>query len=193
LKKQKHRNSEAKEGKKTMLFDKIFRGYRIVSQSTWKELDSQSIEEINLGLYTDYISPKSGYRNVDDSITIRWAADGTPTIEIPDGGVSENSMQIRGFADWYERVKTPTIDQVITRLNSYGFVDITSEERNKQLYYEVLENLNDELRSTISSNEVSVLKELEKYKDGELKLSQLHKFIHENQASFDMLLNKIKS
>lgn len=176
-----------------MLFDKIFRGYRIVSQSTWKELDSQSIEEINLGLYTDYISPKSGYRNVDDSITIRWAADGTPTIEIPDGGVSENSMQIRGFADWYERVKTPTIDQVITRLNSYGFVDITSEERNKQLYYEVLENLNDESRRTISSNEVSVLQELEKYKDGELKLSQLHKFIHENQSSFDMLLSKIRA
>lgn len=176
-----------------MLFDKIFRGYRIVSQSTWKELDSQSIEEINLGLFTDYISPKSGYRNVDDKITIRWATDGIPAIEVPESGVSENSMQIRGFADWYERVKTPTIDQVITRLNSYGFVDITSEERNKQLYYEVLENLNDELRSTISSNEVSVLRELEKYKDGELKLSQLHKFIHENQASFDMLLNKIKA
>ena len=176
-----------------MLFDKIFRGYRIVSQSTWKELDSQSIEEINLGLYTDYISPKSGYRNVDESITIRWASDGTPTIEIPDGGVSENSMQIRGFADWYERVKTPTIDQVITRLNSYGFVDITSEERNKQLYYEVLENLNDESRRTISSIEVSVLQELEKYKDGELKLSQLHKFIHENQAAFDALLSKIRA
>lgn len=174
-----------------MLFDKIFRGYRIVSQSTWKELDSQSIEEINLGLYTDYISPKSGYRNVDDSITIRWATDGTPTIDIPENGVSENSMQIRGFADWYERVKTPTIDQVITRLNSYGFVDITSEERNKQLYYEVLEKLNDESRSTISSNEVSVLQELEKYKDGELKLSQLHKFIHENQAAFDLLVSKI--
>jgi DNA-binding PadR family transcriptional regulator len=176
-----------------MLFDKIFRGYRIVSQSTWKELDSQSIEEINLGLYTDYISPKSGYRNVDDSITIRWATDGTPTIEIPEGGVSENSMQIRGFADWYERVKNPTIDQVITRLNSYGFVDITSEERNKQLYYEVLENLNDESRSTINSNEVSVLQELEKYKDGELKLSQLHKFINDNQATFDQLVSKVKS
>ncbi|MGB4588424.1 MAG: hypothetical protein WBI17_04215 [Clostridiaceae bacterium] len=174
-----------------MLFDKIFRGYRIVSQSTWKELDSQSIEEINLGLFTDYISPKSGYRNVDDQITIRWAANGTPAIEIPESGVSENSMQIRGFADWYERVKTPTIDQVITRLNSYGFVDITSEERDKQLYYKVLENLNEEMRTNLSSNEVTVLQELEKYRDGELKLSQLHKFIHENQAAFDLLASKI--
>ena len=176
-----------------MLFDKIFRGYRIVSQSTWKELDSQSIEEINLGLFTDYISPKSGYRNVDDKITIRWATDGIPAIEVPESGVSENSMQIRGFADWYERVKTPTIDQVITRLNSYGFVDITSEERNKQLYYEILENLNGELRNSLSSNENTVFQELEKYRDGELKLSQLHKFIQENQATFELLVSKINA
>lgn len=176
-----------------MLFDKIFRGYRIVSQSTWKELDAQSIEEINLGLFTDYISPKSGYRNVDDQITIRWAKDGVASIETPESGVSENSMQIRGFADWYERVKNPTIDQVITRLNSYGFVDITTEERNKQLYYEILENLNDESRHNLGSNEVTVVQELEKYRDGELKLSQLHKFIHENQAAFDLLLSKIKA
>jgi len=175
-----------------MLFDKIFRGYRIVSQSTWKELDSQSIEEINLGLYTDYISPKSGYRNVDDSITIRWATDGTPAIEVPENGVSENSMQIRGFADWYERVKTPTIEQVITRLDSYGFVDITLEERNKQLYYKILETMNEELRNNLGTNEVSVIQELEKYRDGELKLSQLHKFIQENQVAFDLLVNRIK-
>jgi|GEM_PF-3356350 len=175
-----------------MLFDKIFRGYRIVSQSTWKELDSQSIEEINLGLYTDYISPKSGYRNVDDKITIRWATDGTPAIEVPENGVSENSMQIRGFADWYERVKNPTIEQVITRLNSYGFVDITLEERNKQLYYKILETMNEELRNNLGTNEVSVIQELEKYRDGELKLSQLHKFIQENQVAFDLLVNRIK-
>jgi DNA-binding PadR family transcriptional regulator len=102
-------------------------------------------------------------------------------------------MQIRGFADWYERVKNPTIDQVITRLNSYGFVDITTEERNKQRYYEILENLNDESRHNLGSNEVTVVQELEKYRDGELKLSQLHKFIHENQAAFDLLLSKIKA
>jgi len=129
----------------------------------------------------------------DDKITIRWATDGTPAIEVPENGVSENSMQIRGFADWYERVKTPTVEQVITRLNSYGFVDITLEERNKQLYYKILETLNEELRNNLGNNEVSVIQELEKYRDGELKLSQLHKFIQENQAAFDLLLSKIKA
>jgi hypothetical protein len=49
------------------------------------------------------------------------------------------------------------------------------------------------LRNNLGSNEVRVLQELEKYRDGELKLSQLHKFIHENQAAFDLLLSKIKA
>ena len=82
------------------------------------------------------------------------------------------------------------LDRYNNNLNR-RFVDITAEERNKQLYYEVLENLNDESRSNLGSDEAKVVLELEKYKAGELKLSQLHKFIHENQATFDLLLSKI--
>lgn len=182
---------QRKEDLKNMVFDKIFRGYRIVSKSAAQSLQKDLTEEIHIGFFTDYMSGKTQYRNVGDMIIIQWAKDSTSKISLPENGISENSMQLKGFLDWYHRVTDPSFDKVIQRLDGYGFIDITDDESLKTTYHKLIMNFSEDKREIISPEENSILGEIFKYDNGELKLSHLNKLIQSQMDIFAKLTSRI--
>lgn len=174
-----------------MMFDKIFRGYRVVSKSPVLSLKNGLAEEINIGFYTDYMSTKTQFRNVGESITLQWAQDGTTRMILPEAGVSENSMQLKGFLDWYGRFTSPTVDKVIERLAGYGFMDITEDEALKSDLQKILAYYTTDKTENISAPENEMVLEIIKYNDGNLKLSQLKHYFSDKSNIFSDLKNKI--
>ena len=172
-----------------MMFDKIFRGYRIVSKSSTISLSEELVEEINIGFYTDYMSSKNHFRNVGDSITVKWSKNGNTTLILPEQGVSENSMQLKGFLDWYKRFTNPTIEKVIERLAGYGFTDITEDELLKSDLQKLLGNYSEQ-KENFAATENEMINEIEKYDTGHSKLSQLKQYIENHNATFISLTAK---
>ena len=173
-----------------MMFDKIFRGYRVVSKSSTLPLSKELMEEINIGFYTDYMSSKTQFRSVGDSLTIQWSKDGFTTLVLPEQGVSANSMQLKGFLDWYNRFDNPTIEKVIERLIGYGFTDITEDEKLKSDLQKLVHhpiNGKDEMDTPVSD----MIHEIEKYDTGNLKLSQLKQYIGDHNDAFTGLMNSL--
>lgn len=174
-----------------MVFDKIFRGYRIVSKSAAQSLKTELTEEIHIGFFTDYMAGKTQYRSVGDTIIIQWDKEDRCNILLPENGISENSMQLKGFLDWYDRVDNPSLEKVVLRLDGYGFVDISEDESLKATYYNLLTNFSDEKREIITPEENSILGEIYKYDNGELKLSHLNKLIQSQMDIFTRLVGRI--
>ena len=159
-----------------MMFDKIFRGYRRWSRSSNVALESNLLEEINIGFFTDYMSTKTQFRVVGDSITVKWYRNGEVKLILPENGVSENSMQLKGFLDWYDRFNDPSIEKVVERLKGYGFTDITEDEELKTEFQKILTHFTDQ-QETLSSSDEKLLEEIRKYDTGNLKLSQLKQYL----------------
>ncbi len=173
------------------MFDKIFRGYRVVSRSSVLSLKSGLAEEINVGFYTDYMSTKTQFRNVGESITLQWTQDGVSKIILPDAGVSENSMQLKGFLDWYGRFENPTVDKAIERLAGYGFIDITEDEALKSDLQNLLAYYTEDKTENLSASEKEMIEEIAKYNAGNLKLSQLKHYFSDKTTIFSDLKNRI--
>ena len=174
-----------------MMFDKIFRGYRVVSKSPVLSLKNGLAEEINIGFYTDYMSPKTKFRNVGESITIQWDLHNNTKLILPESGISENSMQLKGFLDWYERFNNPTTQKVIERLIGYGFVDITEDEAFKSDLQQILSNYTEDKAANLSASENEMIEEIAKYNAGNLKLSQLKHYFSDKTNVFSDLKNRI--
>ena len=174
-----------------MMFDKIFRGYRVVSKSPVLSLKSGLAEEINIGFYTDYMSTKTQFRNVGESITLQWTEDGATKMILPEAGVSENSMQLKGFLDWYGRFSSPTVEKVIERLAGYGFMDITEDEALKSDLQKLLATYSQDKYESLSASEAEMIDEIVKYNDGNLKLSQLKHYFSDKTNIFSELRNRI--
>ena len=173
-----------------MMFDKIFRGYRRWSRSSNVALESNLLEEINIGFFTDYMSTKTQFRAVGDSITVKWYRNGEVKLILPENGVSENSMQLKGFMDWYDRFNDPSIEKVVERLKGYGFTDITEDEELKTALQNILTHFTDH-QETLTSSEEELLEEIRKYDNGNLKLSQLKQYIEEHNEAFSDLKKRI--
>lgn len=173
-----------------MMFDKIFRGYRRWSRSSNVALESNLLEEINIGFFTDYMSTKTQFRAVGDSITVKWYRNGEVKLILPQNGVSENSMQLKGFMDWYDRFNDPSMEKVIERLKGYGFTDITEDEELKTALQNILTHFTDH-QETLTSSEEELLEEIRKYDTGNLKLSQLKQFLEEHNEAFSDLKKRI--
>ena len=173
-----------------MMFDKIFRGYRIVSKSSTLSLRKELEEEINIGFFTDYMSTKKRFRTVGDSITLQWIKDGEIKLVLPENGVSENSMQLKGFLDWYEKFNDPSMEKVIERLKGYGFTDITADEELKSELQKILAQFTDH-QETLTSSEEELLEEIRKYDSGNCKLSQLKQYLEEHNEAFSDLKKRI--
>ena len=173
-----------------MMFDKIFRGYRRWSRSSNVALESNLLEEINIGFFTDYMSTKTQFRAVGDSITVKWYRNGEVKLILPENGVSENSMQLKGFMDWYDRFNDPSIEKVVERLKGYGFTDITEDEELKTALQNILTHFTDH-QETLTSSEEELLEEIRKYDNGNLKLSQLKQYIEEHDEAFSDLKKRI--
>lgn len=169
-----------------MMFDKIFRGYRRWSRSSNVALESNLLEEINIGFFTDYMSTKTQFRAVGDSITVKWYRNGEVKLILPENGVSENSMQLKGFMDWYDRFNDPSIEKVVERLKGYGFTDITEDEELKTELQKILAQFTDH-QETLTSSEEELLEEIRKYDNGNLKLSQLKQYIEDHNEAFSDL------
>lgn len=174
-----------------MMFDKIFRGYRVVSKSPVLSLKNGLAEEINVGFYTDYMSTKTQFRNVGESITLQWTNDGATKMILPEAGVSENSMQLKGFLDWYGRFENPTVEKVIERLAGYGFMDITEDEALKSDLQQILSNYTEDKAANLSASENEMIEEIAKYNAGNLKLSQLKHYFSDKTNVFSDLKNRI--
>jgi len=175
------------------MFDKIFRGYRIVSKSTVVSLSTNLTEEINIGFYTDYMSPKTKFRNVGESITIQWDLHNNTKLILPESGISENSMQLKGFLDWYERFNNPTTQKVIERLIGYGFVDITEDEELKNNLQNLLRYYHDNDTENLTTTENELIASIKKYDSGELKLSNLSQVIATQNNAYTNLLHSIST
>lgn len=173
-----------------MMFDKIFRGYRIVSKSSTLSLNKELEEEINIGFFTDYMSTKKRFRTVGDSITLQWISDGRVKLVLPENGVSENSMQLKGFLDWYERFNDPSMEKVIERLKGYGFTDITEDEELKTELQNILTRFTEQ-QETLTSPEEELLEEIRKYDSGNCKLSQLKQYLGEHSEAFSDFKKRI--
>lgn len=173
-----------------MMFDKIFRGYRRWSRSSNVALESNLLEEINIGFFTDYMSTKTQFRAVGDSITVKWYRNGEVKLILPENGVSENSMQLKGFMDWYDRFNDPSIEKVVERLKGYGFTDITEDEELKTALQNILTHFTDH-QETVTSSDEKLLDEIRKYDTGNLKLSQLKQYIEEHNEAFSDLKKRI--
>lgn len=173
-----------------MMFDKIFRGYRRWSRSSNVALESNLLEEINIGFFTDYMSTKTQFRAVGDSITVKWYRNGEVKLILPQNGVSENSMQLKGFMDWYDRFNDPSIEKVVERLKGYGFTDITEDEELKTALQNILTHFTDH-QETLTSSEEELLEEIRKYDTGNLKLSQLKQYLEEHDEAFSDLKKRI--
>ena len=173
-----------------MMFDKIFRGYRRWSRSSNVALESNLLEEINIGFFTDYMSTKTQFRAVGDSITVKWYRNGEVKLILPENGVSENSMQLKGFLDWYKRFNDPSMEKVIERLKGYGFTDITEDEELKTELQKILTHFTDH-QETLTSSEEKLLEEIRKYDTGNLKLSQLKQSIEEHNEAFSDFKKRI--
>lgn len=173
-----------------MMFDKIFRGYRRWSRSSNVALESNLLEEINIGFFTDYMSTKTQFRAVGDSITVKWYRNGEVKLILPQNGVSENSMQLKGFMDWYDRFNDPSIEKVVERLKGYGFTDITEDEALKTELQKILAQFTDH-QETLTSSEEELLEEIRKYDTGNLKLSQLKQYIEEHNEAFSDFKKRI--
>jgi len=169
-----------------MMFDKIFRGYRRWSRSSNVALESNLLEEINIGFFTDYMSTKTQFRAVGDSITVKWYRNGEVKLILPENGVSENSMQLKGFLDWYKRFNDPSMEKVIERLKGYGFTDITEDEALKTELQKILAQFTDH-QETLTSSEEELLEEIRKYDTGNLKLSQLKQYLEDHNEAFSDL------
>ena len=169
-----------------MMFDKIFRGYRRWSRSSNVALESNLLEEINIGFFTDYMSTKTQFRAVGDSITVKWYRNGEVKLILPENGVSENSMQLKGCMDWYDRFNDPSIEKVVERLKGYGFTDITEDEELKTELQKILAQFTDH-QETLTSSEEELLEEIRKYDNGNLKLSQLKQYIEDHNEAFSDL------
>lgn len=169
-----------------MMFDKIFRGYRRWSRSSNVALESNLLEEINIGFFTDYMSTKTQFRAVGDSITVKWYRNGEVKLILPENGVSENSMQLKGFMDWYERFNNPSIEKVVERLKGYGFTDITEDEELKTALQNILTHFTDH-QETVTSSDEKLLNEIRKYDTGNLKLSQLKQYLEDHNEAFSDL------
>lgn len=173
-----------------MMFDKIFRGYRRWSRSSNVALESNLLEEINIGFFTDYMSTKTQFRAVGDSITVKWYRNGEVKLILPENGVSENSMQLKGFLDWYERFNDPSMEKVIERLKGYGFTDITEDEELKTALQKILAQFTDQ-EETLAGDENDLLAEIRKYDSGNCKLSQLKQYLEEHDEAFSDLKKRI--
>lgn len=169
-----------------MMFDKIFRGYRRWSRSPNVALESNLLEEINIGFFTDYMSTKTQFRAVGDSITVKWYRNGEVKLILPENGVSENSMQLKGFMDWYDRFNDPSIEKVVERLKGYGFTDITEDEELKTALQNILTHFTDH-QETVTSSDEKLLNEIRKYDTGNLKLSQLKQYLEDHNEAFSDL------
>lgn len=169
-----------------MMFDKIFRGYRRWSRSSNVALESNLLEEINIGFFTDYMSTKTQFRAVGDSITVKWYRNGEVKLILPENGVSENSMQLKGFMDWYDRFNDPSIEKVVERLKGYGFTDITEDEELKTALQNILTHFTDH-QETVTSSDKKLLDEIRKYDTGNLKLSQLKQYLEDHNEAFSDL------
>lgn len=169
-----------------MMFDKIFRGYRRWSRSSNVALESNLLEEINIGFFTDYMSTKTQFRAVGDSITVKWYRNGEVKLILPENGVSENSMQLKGFMDWYDRFNDPSIEKVVERLKGYGFTDITEDEELKTALQNILTHFTDH-QETVTSSDEKLLDEIRKYDTGNLKLSQLKQYLEDHNEAFSDL------
>lgn len=169
-----------------MMFDKIFRGYRRWSRSSNVALESNLLEEINIGFFTDYMSTKTQFRAVGDSITVKWYRNGEVKLILPENGVSENSMQLKGFMDWYDRFNDPSIEKVVERLKGYGFTDITEDEELKTALQNILTHFTDH-QETVTSSDEKLLNEIRKYDTGNLKLSQLKQYLEDHNEAFSDL------
>lgn len=173
-----------------MMFDKIFRGYRRWSSSSNVALESNLLEEIKIGFFTDYMSTKTQFRAVGDSIDVKWYRNGEVKLILPENGVSENSMQLKGFLDWYERFNDPSMDKVIERLKGYGFTDITEDEELKTELQNMLTHFTDQ-QENLSGDENDLLAEIRKYDSGNCKLSQLKQYLEEHDEAFSDLKKRI--
>ncbi|MBO1264509.1 hypothetical protein J3A84_05575 [Proteiniclasticum sp. SCR006] len=173
-----------------MMFDKIFRGYRIVSKSSTLSLSKELVEEINIGFFTDFMSTKKQFRSVGDAITLQWIKDGGIKLVLPENGVSENSMQLKGFLDWYERFNDPSMEKVIERLKGYGFTDITEDEELKTELQNVVNHFDDQ-QENLSGDENDLLTEIRKYDSGNCKLSQLKQYLEDHNEAFSNLKKRI--
>lgn len=169
-----------------MMFDKIFRGYRLASKSSSIALYRDLLEEVTIGFFTDYMSTKTQFRAVGDSITVKWYRNGEVKLILPENGVSENSMQLKGFMDWYDRFNDPSIEKVIERLKGYGFTDITVDEELKTALQKILTHFTDQ-QETLSSSDEKLLDEIRKYDTGNLKLSQLKQYLEDHNEAFSDL------
>ncbi|MFH5836521.1 hypothetical protein ACHAL6_10640 [Proteiniclasticum sp. C24MP] len=169
-----------------MMFDKIFRGYRLVSRSSSVALDIDVVEELNIGFFTDYMSTKTQFRAVGESITVKWYRNGEVKMILPENGVSENSMQLKGFLDWYARFNDPSMEKVIERLKGYGFTDITEDEELKTDLQKVLKHFTDS-QEELPDLESELLEEIRKYDSGNCKLSQLKQYLEAHNDTFSDL------
>lgn len=173
-----------------MMFDKIFRGYRLVSRSSSVILGSDLLEEIHIGFFTDYMSAKNQFRAVGDSITVKWYRNGEIKLILPENGVSENSMQLKGFLDWYERFSDPSIEKVIERLKGYGFTVITEDEELKIDLQKALNHFTD-IHEELHGPESELLEEIRKYDSGNCKLSQLKQYMEVHEEVFSNLKKRL--